>query len=117
MVGWWFSQPRADGSIHRAAWPVLCFAQIGVWSYSIYLWHQPTAQFVAPKVRARLFDWMVRRHMDPWHSPFQYLMSAMIYFSMALAIGAIMYYLVEKPMLWLRERLIMRTTASAGRAV
>jgi peptidoglycan/LPS O-acetylase OafA/YrhL len=109
MVGWWFSQPRVDGSIHRASWPVVCFAQVGVWSYSIYLWHQPMAQFVAPKVRARMFDWMVRRHMDPWHSQFQYLMSAVIYFSIALAIGAIMYYVVEKPSLWLRERLISRS--------
>jgi peptidoglycan/LPS O-acetylase OafA/YrhL len=109
MVAWWLAQRRenlAEGK--RSAWPIRWFAQIGVWSYSIYLWHQPAAQFIAPKVRTKLFSFLIRRHFDPWHSQFQYLMSAIIFFAFAVGIGAVMYYLIERPSLILRERWLPR---------
>ena len=106
MVAWWLGQPCADGTVRRSSAPVRWFAQIGVWSYSIYLWHQPTAQYLAPKIRTKLFTRMDRMHLDPWHSPWQYLIEAIIYYTLAIGIGAAMYYLIEKPSLKLRAWLI-----------
>ena len=111
MVAWWRGQPRADGTVRRAPAPVRWFAQIGVWSYSIYLWHQPTVQNLAPKIRTRLFTRMDRMHLDPWHSPWQYLIEAILFFTMAVGFGAVMYYLIEKPFLRLRARVLPGRTA------
>jgi peptidoglycan/LPS O-acetylase OafA/YrhL len=103
LVGWHFA--------HRAPRPVRWFSMVGVWSYSIYLWHQPAAQVLAYRLRGKVFAAMVRRHMDPWHSQFQYLMSAAIYFAIVLAIGVVTYYAIERPILWLRERWMKRGKA------
>jgi peptidoglycan/LPS O-acetylase OafA/YrhL len=112
LVAWYFSQPRPHETRRRVIAPVRWFSYIGAWSYSIYLWHQPSAQFIAPKVRDVLFRAMVRAHLDPWHSRLQYLISATIYFTIAVGIGAVMYYLIERPTLLLRDRLIPRPTAA-----
>jgi peptidoglycan/LPS O-acetylase OafA/YrhL len=110
LVGWWISQPRPDGTPRRAPAPapVRWFACIGLWSYSIYLWHQPSAQILALKVRARVFARMDRAHLDPWHSPWQYFISAAIYLTIAVGIGAVAYYLIERPALKLRDRVLGR---------
>ena len=113
MIGWWLAQPRADGSVRPAPLAVKCLAQVGLWSYSIYLWHQPLAPLLARKVRDKIFELMTRRHLDPWHSQFQYLASAIVYFSIVLAIGVSMYYLLERPTLLLREKLVPRRAASS----
>jgi len=98
----------------RAPGPVRWFARIGLWSYSIYLWHQPSAQTLALKVRGRLFTRMDRAHLDPWHSPWQYFMSAAIYLTIAVGIGALAHYLIERPALKLRDRLLGRAPRRAA---
>jgi peptidoglycan/LPS O-acetylase OafA/YrhL len=109
MVAWWMAERRRESPVTvPAPWPLRWFARIGVWSYSIYLWHQPLAQYCAPKVRAKLFGILIHRGFDPWHSQFQYLMSAMIFFAFVLGIGGLMYYLIERPSLILRDRLLPR---------
>jgi peptidoglycan/LPS O-acetylase OafA/YrhL len=110
LVAWHFSSSNAS---RAPAAPVRWFSRIGLWSYSIYLWHQPTAQLLAYKVRARIFSAMTRLHSDPWHSRFQYLMSALIYFTIAISIGVVMYYLTERPTLLLRDRLLARRRSPA----
>jgi peptidoglycan/LPS O-acetylase OafA/YrhL len=104
LVGWHFA--------HRAPQPVRWFSMVGVWSYSIYLWHQPSAQVIAYRLRGKIFGAMSRHHLDPWHSQFQYLMSAVIYFCIVLAIGLVTYYGLERPILWLREKRVTRWNAA-----
>ena len=119
LIAWWFGEGRYRGDTTRgikpASLPVRWFAQIGVWSYSIYLWHQPTGQILALKLRNGLFNRMVRMHMDPWHWRLQYFIAAAIYFPIAIGLGVAMYYLVEKPSLKLRERLVPRHALRSGR--
>jgi peptidoglycan/LPS O-acetylase OafA/YrhL len=111
LVGWWFSEGRADRSDvslarARAPLPARWLAQVGVWSFSIYLWHQPAAQVLARKVRDTMFNRLTHMHYDPWRWRSQYLISAIIYFAIAISIGVVMYYLVEWPSLIVRERML-----------
>jgi peptidoglycan/LPS O-acetylase OafA/YrhL len=108
LVGWHFGESRPRAAIAPVRW----FSRIGLWSYSIYLWHQPSAQILARKVRDRLFAVMTRAHLDPWHSSLQYLFSAIVYFTIAISIGVAMYYLIERPTLLLRDRLVRRPRAT-----
>ncbi len=76
------------------------FAAMGRYSYTIYLWHVPLAQFFA--FLAPRFG-MVN----------QYLLHA-IYFATTVALGVMLSKLVELPALRLRERLFPPTGAPAA---
>jgi len=86
----WRKVPRLLGPV----------AFLGVYSYSIYLWHVPVS-FWGPTVVSRVF----RVSLNPYEA-------FPTYFILAFAVGVTMARLVEFPMLRLRERLI---PSSGGR--
>jgi peptidoglycan/LPS O-acetylase OafA/YrhL len=70
-------------------WLTLNLAKIGSYSYSIYLWHMVTIQFVTPKLRDSVaWEWR-----------------AALYLTSALVVGMIMANIWELPLLKLRDRL------------
>jgi peptidoglycan/LPS O-acetylase OafA/YrhL len=70
-------------------------ARIGTYSYSIYLWHMPFTLPVMVRISARV---------GLWESPLHLAMSVGIYVLLAVGLGAVMYQLVERRALGLRER-------------
>jgi peptidoglycan/LPS O-acetylase OafA/YrhL len=77
-------------------------ALIGTWSYSIYLWHQPICtHWLEDKMRRQ-----IGTHVVSWSSPLYYPVAACAYIGAAIAIGAIMYYLLERPSTALRNRIM-----------
>jgi peptidoglycan/LPS O-acetylase OafA/YrhL len=72
------------------------FASIGVFSYSIYLWHLPLAM-----ASAAFYDWQKARHWD-LHPQLVFW----IYIVVSIAVGAALSKLVELPLLAVRDRLI-----------
>ncbi len=96
-------------SILRPASGVIggCMAFLGMYSYSIYLWHLPVS-FWTPAIARRAF------HVDP--SPW---VSFFLYACASLALGIFMARMVELPALKLRERLFpsaakARSAAESG---
>jgi peptidoglycan/LPS O-acetylase OafA/YrhL len=76
-------------------WFTLNLATIGSYSYSIYLWHMVTIQFVTPKLRDSVaWEWR-----------------AALYLTSAFAIGIIMANVWELPLLKLRDRLFPAQSA------
>jgi peptidoglycan/LPS O-acetylase OafA/YrhL len=69
------------------------FAYFGMFSYSIYLWHGPTAAW---------FPGLVRRFL---HFPTSEYGRFVVYLAGSLLIGVVMSKLVEYPILHLRDRL------------
>ena len=69
-----------------------CFAALGVYSYSIYLWHVPFNDYAAVVVR-RIFHWDM-------NVPVQIV----FFITGGIAIGIVMALLVELPVLRLRDR-------------
>ena len=72
-------------------------AYMGVYSYTLYLWHVPLAQ---------VFAWLSSR----WGGVNQYLLHA-IYFATCIAVGVLTSKLLERPVLRIRERLFPPATA------
>ena len=69
------------------------FAFVGVYSYSIYLWHGPTGAWLPGLVRRII------------HFPTRTLGNFAVYFLGSLAIGITMSRLIEYPVLHVRDRL------------
>jgi peptidoglycan/LPS O-acetylase OafA/YrhL len=82
--------PKTDGL------PVRWMARIGAYSYAIYLWHMP---FTVPIVMR------ARGHLGLWGSPLHYPILMALYALLSIALGAMMFHLIERPALALRERL------------
>jgi peptidoglycan/LPS O-acetylase OafA/YrhL len=110
LCAWWAEQhrmrfvaehPRArpgvGGLLARGV------AWLGVWSYSIYLWHQPFIEFLGNKSRD-----FIGNHIVHWNNPLSYSASVVAFVAMSIAFGAFMYYVIELPSLILRERLMRR---------
>jgi peptidoglycan/LPS O-acetylase OafA/YrhL len=77
----------------RVPWAFGALSFLGVYSYSIYLWHAPVA-FWTDAVLGRAFHIVV----TPWEM-------FPLYFALTFALGIVMARLVEFPMLRLREAL------------
>ncbi len=75
----------------KPGWALKAMARMGFYSYTLYLWHVPLAQ---------LFSWLAPR-FGPVN---QYLLHA-LYFTACIAAGVVASWLVEIPLLKLRERL------------
>jgi peptidoglycan/LPS O-acetylase OafA/YrhL len=71
---------------------------VGVYSYSIYLWHMPVQQWMMPYLRTKqLFD---------FRSPTQaYVLETAIYLCSSLGCGIAMARAIERPLLRLRDHL------------
>jgi peptidoglycan/LPS O-acetylase OafA/YrhL len=101
---------RAD--LVRGAVPapllVRCVAAIGVFSYSIYIWHVPFAQAVG---------WQAGQLINREPSVGTYLLAVGLYLVFAIGWGILMYRLVEAPALYLRRRLVAPRAAHGPLAV
>jgi len=75
-----------------------CLAFIGLFSYSIYLWHLDLAE---PILVERL-KYLIA---DTARGGFRWTLSTLLYIPLAVATGIIMAKLIEQPMLALRNRL------------
>jgi peptidoglycan/LPS O-acetylase OafA/YrhL len=75
-------------------------ARMGVYSYTLYLWHVPLAQVFGA----------LARHVGGIN---QYLLHA-IYFATTIVVGVVTAKLVEIPALKLRERLLPASTLTSG---
>jgi len=78
-------------------------AWIGVYSYSIYLWHLAVKQWAVPVI-VRWLGWQTGG-----------IAAFIVYVAASLLVGALMARLVEIPTLALRERWIPTTAASSQR--
>jgi peptidoglycan/LPS O-acetylase OafA/YrhL len=85
------------GSWRRIMQPVLrLLGAVGAYSYSIYLWHMPVATASAKYISARF--------LNPEH-PASLILLAAAYVLIAVVVGMILYRIVEKPALALRDRM------------
>jgi peptidoglycan/LPS O-acetylase OafA/YrhL len=98
LLGALHAAPRRD-PLSRAV------SSIGVYSYSIYLWHILVALSVVPRLRS----FLPAAHNGAW--------SLLAYLVLSLAVGIAMGRLVEAPALRLRDRLFPSPAAAlpAGR--
>jgi len=71
-------------------------AMIGAFSYSIYLWHMPLATASAK------FLW--NRYLDP-DNPASLILLSTVYVMLAVAIGMLLYLIVERPAMAVRDRM------------
>jgi peptidoglycan/LPS O-acetylase OafA/YrhL len=79
-------------------------AAIGAFSYSIYLWHMPFAQ------RMALF--LVRPIPE---GPYRHATLMGVYVVAAMGIGVVLYLLIERPALVVRDRMFPPTAKRQGR--
>ena len=114
LAAWFASNPApgmtlvaSSGGVFQRA--VALVAKVGTFSYSIYLWHMP---FAMPRVM-----W-IRAHIGMWGSPYEYPVAVIMYVAVTIGLGAVMFYLIERPSLMLRERLFpSRSFSPRGIAV
>jgi peptidoglycan/LPS O-acetylase OafA/YrhL len=83
--------------------PLRLIGGIGVYSYSIYLWHMPVAYWVTSLIR-----WLAGPEWDSWFT-FEVLVA--IYFIGSIGLGILISRLVEWPILRLRDRLVPSRTS------
>jgi peptidoglycan/LPS O-acetylase OafA/YrhL len=76
---------------------VKCVAAIGVYSYSIYIWHVPFGQAVG---------WQMGQIVNRDPSVATYLLSVSLFLVFAIGWGILMYRVVEAPALYVRRRLV-----------
>jgi peptidoglycan/LPS O-acetylase OafA/YrhL len=99
LLAWFASEPaigETTATPRTGALPVRWMARIGAYSYAIYLWHMP---FTVPIVMR------ARGHLGLWGSPLHYPILMALYALLSIALGALMFHLIERPALALRERL------------
>lgn len=100
LLAWFADQDLVSRrqSFPRATAPLWArfLAWIGLYSYSIYLWHMPFQGLVLVKLAQRpgLAE-------NPWFP----LLAILSYVVVTIALGMIMYRLIERPALALRDRL------------
>lgn len=99
LLAWWAGQRKLATVDRHVSLPVRFWAHVGIWSYSIYLWHQPLAQLMVMKARIRI---------KLWDSPLHFPIMVFVYLMFSIAIGAAMYYAIEKPALNFRKRITAR---------
>lgn len=90
------------------SWVARNFAKIGVFSYSIYLWHMPLSNPVTRAMRNHLGD-----SLHLWGSGAFYTLMIAIYVGLAVLWGTISYLVIEKPALAVRDRMFPSRTASS----
>jgi peptidoglycan/LPS O-acetylase OafA/YrhL len=110
---WWREERALSAPIHAGpmdgeslsglGWRMVrAVSIIGVWSYSIYLWHQPICtHWLEEKLRR-----LIGTHVVAWSSPLYYPLAALAYIAVSISIGAAMYYLLERPSIALRDRIM-----------
>jgi len=118
MTFWWLEQrrraaPAPCSPVRRLArLPLQAVAMVGLWSYSIYLWHQPFCnQFLVSKIRNT-----IGTHVINWSSRWNYPATALAFIVASIAVGAVMFYLVERPSLWWRRKILPPATISPTQA-
>ena len=120
-VLWWWEQRSRQGLAKAApaalavvARPVLvAIGWVGIWSYAIYLSHQPLVE----KTLSIKGESLIARHLLSWKSPYLFTASMIAYVGMAIAFGALLYFIVELPGRMLRDRwLAPRRAKSDSRA-
>lgn len=80
--------------------PATVVARIGVFSYSIYLWHMEPDNLIR--------FWLDRHPAPAHHLSLYWLATTLAYIVGAIVIGVILAKVVEMPVLALRERLVPR---------
>ena len=78
---------------------MFAMAWVGERSYSIYLWHNPFINPLVTKFQNHAGD-----HLHLWGSPWLYTVVIAFYVVVAIALGSVMFYLVEAPSVLWRER-------------
>lgn len=99
----WFSSNGSNGSLSARG-----LAKIGLFSYSIYLWHMPFGIPIIRSLRNHLGDGL---HL--WNSGAFYAFLVLLYVAMAVMWGTVAYVLIEKPALALRNRWFPSRTSAA----
>ena len=94
LVLWAFAQSRSEsnpGPLARL--PIRVIAYVGLYSYSIYVWHEPYGQAVIKRLI----------QASSGETPYGFALGAFIIASVVL--GVVSYRLIETPSLRLRDRL------------
>lgn len=115
-VLWWWEQRSRQGlakaapaAIGLVARPILAaIAWVGVWSYAIYLSHQPFVE----KTLSLKAESLIARRLLSWNSPYLFSAAMIAYVAMAIGFGALLYFIVEWPALFVRDRLFAKRPAA-----
>jgi len=78
----------------------LVLARVGVWSYSIYVWHGFWCKPIAHRLTTEL-------GIGPGQPGIGFLFE-LIYWTIPIGVGALAFYVIESPFLRLRERVVPR---------
>jgi peptidoglycan/LPS O-acetylase OafA/YrhL len=96
--------PRLPG------WAMTALAFVGIHSYSIYLWHA----YFGPPISRRLLEAVAPSLGDSGPAT---LLRLATYVAVAVALGVVASWIIEKPFLALRERLFPRGGALQATAI
>lgn len=111
LCAWMASEPATQDVTVEPGVVAVTLARIGACSYSIYLWHMPFTVPILTRLGAKL---ATATHL--WGSPVYYPVMLALYFALSILLGAVMYQVVERPVLAMRERFFPSTAALARRA-